>query len=273
MKITSRRRVRLSAAALATAGLAMIASPALAATAAPQHLAPYGQLTCGAGPIEPGTYTSILVTGNCWLTDFGTVVVNGDLRVAHDAKFNAVTAGTLVVDGSFFSGTNSITDIGCNVKSVGPPCTSNSSDVVMGNVYSDNALEMSWHSVTVGGWYDIVGRNQYTDNTDCSQTDPTGTPDYFTFEDGSVGGNFSYDGNRTCWMGLFRTHVGGNVYILHNHTNTTVPGIKFDSPEIATNTIAGSLNCSGNTPPPTFGDSKGKPNKAAKGKFGQCKNL
>jgi hypothetical protein len=255
------------------AGLAMIASPALAVTSAPNDLVPYGQLDCRAGPIEPGTYISILVIGNCSLTNFGTVVVNGDFRVAHDAKFNGVSDGTLIVDGSFFSGTDSITDIGCNTVSVGPPCTTDSDDVIMGNAYSDNAYEVSFHDVTVGGWFLAIGQNDYSNNVDCSQLDQTGTPDYFTFEDGSVGGNFTYQGNHTCWMGLFRTHVGGSVNIYDNLTNTTVPGIAFDSPEIATNVIHGKLNCNGNYPPPTFGDSHGKPNIAKGGKFGQCKKL
>lgn len=253
----------------------MTASPATAASAAPQgHY--YGQYTCSSGMLEPGVYTSVLVTGLCNLADFGTVVINGDLRVAHGQKFNAVTDGTLIVYGSFYSGTNSITDIGCNTVSVGPPCTTDSDDVIMGDVSSDHPLEMSFHNVSVGGDYEVYAADQdYPDNTGCTHTDLTETPDYMTFEDGSVAGNFTYDGVYTCWMGLFRTHVGGSVYVLNNRTNATVPGIAFTSPAIATNWIDGKLICKGNFPPPTLGSTHGhgKPNIAKQGKFDQCKHL
>jgi hypothetical protein len=270
MRITRRRRVGISSAALALAGLAML-GPAMSASAAPQHN--YGQYTCSSGILRPGVYSSVLVTGFCTLTNFGTVTVNGNLRVAQSATFNAVTDGTLVVYGDFWSGTNSIADIGCNKVSVGPPCTTNSNDVIGGNVYSDHALELSWHNVHVGSWVHVYSNAGYPDNTNCQQTDPTGTPDYFTFEDGSVNGNFVYQGLRTCWLGMFRDVIHGDVFIYNNRTNTTVPGIAFDSPELATNVITGALYCTGNYPKPTFGDSHGKPNIALHGKFGQCKNL
>jgi hypothetical protein len=261
MRITTRRRVRLASAVLATAGLTMIASPALAAAAAPQDLVPYGQLNCRSGPIEPGTYISILVIGNCWLTNFGTVVINGDLRVAHDAKFNGVTTGTLIVDGNFFSGTNSVTDMGM----------AGSNDVIMGNVYADNAYEMAWNNVTVGGWYDVLSQDQYTDNTDCSQTDMNGTPDGLSFVHGSVGGFFNYQANRTCTMSLLDSHVSGKVSVNGNVTNVTVPGIGYRSPQIAGNSIGGALNCANNKPAPTL--DHGPANTARGGKHGQCAHL
>ena len=273
MRITRRRRSRLSALAVAAAGLTVMASPAVAATSGPHDLVPYGQLDCRSGPIEPGVYISILVIGSCWLTDFGTVEINGDFRVAHDAKFNGATNGTFIDDGNFYAGTNAIVTLGCNVKSVGPPCTTNTPDVIKGLAYVDNALEMSAHSVTVDGNYVMVGEKDYSNNVDCSQLDLTGTPDYFTFEDGSVGGNFTYLGNHTCWMGLFRSHIKGTVSVSANLTNTTIPGIAFDSPEIASNVIGGKLSCFNNFPAPTFGDSHGKPNIAKGGKTGQCRKL
>jgi hypothetical protein len=273
MRITRRRRAAISSAALALAGMAMLTSAATGASAAPagQH---YGQYDCSSGILQPGVYSAVVVTGYCTLTEFGTVEISSVLRVAHDATLNAQTDGTLIVDGNFSSGTNSITMIGCNTKSVGPPCTTNSQDVIMGDVYSDHSLEMDFHNVSVGGSYTVYAADQdYPNNTLCTMTDPTGTPDFMTFEDGSVAGSFTYNGVETCWMGLFRTHVGGSVYVLNNRTDTLVPGIAFDSPEIATNVINGKLECKGNSPKPTFGDSHGKPNVAKKGKFDQCKNL
>jgi hypothetical protein len=272
MRITRKRGAAVSSAALALAGMAVLAIPASAASAAPDRY--YGQFVCASGILEPGSYSSIVVTGLCTLTEFGTVNDSGVFRVAHDAKFNGQTDGQLVVDGDFSTGTNSITDLGCNTVSVGPPCTTDSDDVVMGNVYSDHPLEMDFHNVNVGGYYKVYSpQDDYPNNVLCSMTDLNGTPDFMTFEDGSVGGSFTYQDVDTCWMGLFRTHIGGNAYILDNRTDTLVPGIAFDSPEIATNVINGKLICEGNYPKPTFGDSHGKPNVARGGKLDQCAHL
>lgn len=256
MRITRRRLACLSSVAMAMAGLAMIAGPAVAATSAPKDLVPYGQLDCRAGPIEPGTYISILVIGNCSLTDFGTVVVNGDFRVAHDAKFSSQNGGTLIVDGNFWSGTNSFTDMG----------QAGSDDVVMGNVYSDNPYEMLWQDMTVGGWYYIVGQNGYSDNTDCSQAGLSGAPATVTFEGGSVASYFTYSANMSCNMALLHSRIGGNVDYYGNAVNS-----RRGSLAVGGNWIGGSLNCGSNSQTPVLGGAK---KNVVKGKtHGQCKKL
>jgi hypothetical protein len=241
---------------MAIAGLAMFASPALAATSAPKDLVPYGQLDCRSGPIEPGTYISILVIGRCWLTDFGVVFVNGDFRVAHDATFTSQNGGTMIVGGNFWSGTNSFTDMG----------QPGSDDVVMGNVYSDNPYEMLWQDMTVGGWYYIVGQNGYSDNTGCSQPGPSGAPATVTFEGGSVASYFTYQGNMSCNMALLHSRVGGNVDYYGNTVGSS-PG----SLVVGGNKIGGSLNCGSNSQAPVLGGAgrnfvRGRAN-------GQCKKL
>jgi hypothetical protein len=246
----------LSSVAMAMAGLAMIASPAVAATSAPKDLVPYGQLDCRSGPIEPGTYISILVIGNCSLTDFGVVVVNGDFRVAHDAKFSSQGGGTLIVYGNFWSGTNSFTDMG----------SPGSDDVIMGNVYSDNSYEMLWQDVAVGGYYYLVGQNGYSDNTDCSQPGLSGAPATETFEHGWVGSYFSYSGNMSCTMRLLDSKIGGNVDYYGNAVNSR-PG----SLVVGGNWIRGSLNCGSNSQTPVLG---GAGKNVVRGKAGgQCKKL
>jgi hypothetical protein len=271
MRITTRKRAAVASAALALAGMVMLAGQATAASAAPQGKY-FGQYTCSSGILEPGSYSSVVIIGNCSLTDLGTVQISGVLRVAHDATFNAQTNGTLIVDGNFSSGTNSITDIGCNTALVGSPCTTDTDDVIMGDVYSDHSLEMDFQNVTVGGSYEVYAADDsYPDNTGCTMTDPSGEPDFMTFEAGSVAGNFTYDGIYTCSMSLLRAHIGGSVYVLSNRTNATLPGFANRSPELAVNVISGKLVCTGNKPKPTLGH--GKPNIARKGKFGQCKHL
>ncbi len=269
MRTTKMRRAGISSVAVALAGLAMLVIPSTIASAAPsvhnQH-----ETTCSSGYVFPGIYTSLLVIGSCQLTDIGTVVVLGDLQVGVDATFNGITNGRLVVYGDVQVDEGGTMDLGCNVRSFGLPCVINTHDVVYQGVYAHNPLEMVWHSTTVHGNYEIRGS---IDNTNCQQTDSFGQPDYFTFEDGSVTGNLHYIGLHTCWLGLFRTRVRHNVVVDDNRTNTTIPGIAGDSPELASNLIVGGLYCSGNIPPPTFGDSHGRPNVALRGKFGQCEHL
>jgi hypothetical protein len=263
MRITRRRRAGISTVVTALAGLALLASPATAASAAPQ-LSNYGQLTCSSGFIEPGVYISILVIGNCSLTDFGTVIVNGDLRVADDASFNAVTGGTLIVDGSFYSGSYSDTDIGCNVKLKNSGCTSNSNDVIWGNVYSDNALEMSFNNVQVGGWYEAVtAGDAYPNNTTCQLQDSNGNAGFMAFANGSVGGSFTWLHMHTCWMSLSNNKIGGNVHITGNRTGS--------KPTIGSNWIGGGLWCVRNQPGPVLGNNL--KNQAKHGKYGQCAKL
>jgi hypothetical protein len=247
---------------MALAGMVMLASPATAATAAPQ-LSNYGQLTCSSGIIEPGVYISILVIGNCSLTDFGTVIINGDLRVAHDASFNAVSGATLIVDGSFYSGTYSTTQIGCNVKLPNSGCTNNSSDVIWGDVYSDNPLTMSFNNVQVGGWYEVLSKDAYPDNTNCQLQDAYGNAGNMAFANGSVGGDFTFLDLHTCWLSLSNNKIGGNVLIRGNKLSNNAT--------VGSNWISGKLTCLYNIPGVSLG--KNLKNTAKKGKFAQCKKL
>jgi hypothetical protein len=257
MRITRRRRACLSSVAMAmAAGLAIIASPATAALATPNDLVPYGQLDCTSGIIEPGTYISILVIGNCSLTDFGTVYVNGDFRVAHDATFSSETGGTLIVNGNFYSGTNSFTDMG----------QQGSDDLIMGNVYSDNPYEMLWKYTTVGGWYHVVGENGFSDNTDCSQAGPGGAPATVSFEDGSVASWFTYNGNMSCNMKLLYSKIGGNVGYYGNTVSSNRGSLV-----VGGNVIRGALGCGGNSQTPVLGGAH--KNVVSGKKNGQCKNL
>jgi len=77
-----------------------------------------------------------------------------------------------------------------------------------------------------------------------------------------------YQGLRTPWLGMLRVHLQQP-----DHGPRRCRGIAFDSPELAPNVITGALYCTGSYPKPSFGDSRGKPNIALHGKFGQRKKL
>jgi len=168
------------------------------------------------------------------------------------------------VDGSFYSGSYSDTDIGCNVKLQNSGCTSNSNDVIWGNVYSDNALELSFNNVQVGGWYEAVtAGDAYPDNQNCQLQDSNGNAGFIAFANGSVGGSFTWLHMHTCWMSLSNNKIGGNVLIHGNRTRS--------KPTIGSNWIGGWLRCLGNQPGLVLGNNL--KNTVKLGKFAQCKKL
>ena len=75
------------------------------------------------------------------------------------------------------------------------------------------------------------------------------------------------DGYNGFWFGFIRNHVNGSVNL--NNNVLTDP----DGNEYVTNTIHGSLNCTGNSPAPQVGDSEGLPNQVTGVKTGQCVGL
>ena len=82
-----------------------------------------------------------------------------------------------------------------------------------------------------------------------------------------IHGSVNISGYNGFWQGFFRNTVNGSV----NFNNNVV--VDEDGNEIQTNTIHGSLNCSGNTPKPQSGDSGGSPNIVTGSEKGQCKGL
>jgi hypothetical protein len=221
------------------------------------------------GTVQPGTYRAMEIRNFCFLTDSGTVNILGNLVIDRGAVFDAVTNGDIVVGGSVEVRPGAALGLGCNKDSVGPPCLGSTSDEVVGSIIANKALAVIVHSTTVIGNFTLSGGGG--GSTSCSTTHFMGGPPFSTFEDGSVGGNLSITGMTTCWMGIFRTTVGGNVNVSDNLTNTKDP----DAPEINDNTIAGSLSCFANVPPATLGhDHPPQPKStAAGGKFGQCADL
>ena len=89
----------------------------------------------------------------------------------------------------------------------------------------------------------------------------------WTTEDNRVGGDISVRLMQSCWFGLFRNQVGGNVTV--NNNTFADP----DADEIQTNVIAGDLTCFSNSPPPQRGDSRGTKNIVAGTVSGQCRKV
>jgi hypothetical protein len=88
-----------------------------------------------------------------------------------------------------------------------------------------------------------------------------------TIEDSHINGSVTIAGYNGFWMGFIRNNVRGSVNLNNNVLEDP------DGNEYVTNTIHGSLKCSGNSPAPQVGDSGGSPNRVTGAKTGQCASL
>lgn len=127
---------------------------------------------------------------------------------------------------------------------------------ISGGVRSQDAASVQIHFSAINGGVNLSGG-----------AGPFGGPfdiTWNTIEDSVINGSVNITGYDGFWQGFFRNTVNGTV----NFNNNTV--VDPDGNEVQTNTIHGSLNCSGNTPSPQQGDSEGSPNEVSGHKTGQC---
>ena len=128
-----------------------------------------------------------------------------------------------------------------------------------GGVHATDPASVQIHFATINGGIDIHGGSG-----------PFGPPFDVTWnaiEDNVIHGGVVIDGYDGFWFGFIRNHVDGTVKLRNNVLEDP------DGNEYVTNTIHGSLQCSGNSPAPQVGDSEGLPNVVTGSKSGQCTNV
>jgi hypothetical protein len=138
--------------------------------------------------------------------------------------------------------------LGCSPE-VG--CKTLTPDRIHGNVIADHPLDVIVQSGTIYGNVSVTGGGG---GRNCKKNPILHSPNFSTVEDTDVRGSVSFASLRSCWFGLIRDHIHGNV---------SLRGNKFadpDADEVVTNVIFGNVSCPGNSPAPQKGDSKGKPN-------------
>lgn len=225
---------------LFTAGAALASSAALIIPAGPATAAP-NSTTCGNGELPSGTYTSVLVTGDCTVPAGAKITIRGNLTVARGAVFDAQNAPSdITIGGSVFGGRGSMVGLGCTLahgcESGGPY----SSISVRGNIVLNHVFDAALNGLEVGG-------NVVSNGGGGGFVLPEGFIP-FSMKDDTIHGNVVVQGLTTTWFGLIRSTVDGNV-VLHN--------IKLDDPdgnEVVANTIGSNLICSGLSPAPQLGD-------------------
>jgi hypothetical protein len=247
---------------------------------------------CRGGDVPPGTYTWVVITGQCY-APVGTVTVRHDLTVAPGALLDAVTPGdpaagpvvpaTVFIGGNVFVGPGAVLLFGCspNISCSSPPGITN--DRIGGNITGWGALGIVVHSTSIGGSVSVVGGGG---GVNCNTTPPTppsvatapvpwsedasldNTPVYTDFEDNSIGGNLNISGLQSCWLGSLREQVGGSVSISNNTLADP------DAVEVGSNLISGNMNCFGNSAGGVstvqYGDSGASPNLVGGWASGQC---
>jgi hypothetical protein len=232
-----------------------------------------GPTTCEGGSIAPGTYASLKITGFCTV-DQGSVKVLGSVEVEENAGLIAAFGNgpQLAVGGRLLVESNAVLVLGCEPEqftcindpdqSVG---TFASKGTVYGSLVASNPLAVIVHNAYIGRNLRIHGGGGGL-NCD-SQSALFGSPAYATVEDTSVVHNLSVSDMKTCWLGIFRTTVGGQFTY---HGNSTFDP---DGNEVNTNVVRGDLMCSEDSPAAQVGDSGGFPNTVFGTASGECASL
>jgi hypothetical protein len=130
---------------------------------------------------------------------------------------------------------------------------------ISGGVHATDPASVQIHFMRINGGLAITGGSG-----------PFGGPFGITWnaiEDNQINGGASVDGYNGFWFGFIRNHVNGAVMLTNNVLADP------DGNEYVTNSIHGSLQCSGNAPAPQRGDSEGNVNQVTGAKIGQCRNV
>ncbi len=247
----------------------LIPGPAIASAAS--------EYTCNGGAIPAGTYTRLIVAGDCTIPS-GTVVVHGGVTVLPGKALNAsgmagpndttLAGGNMKVWGGISVGKDGILLLGCSPSMTCVPKDSLSE--VHGGIRANQALAVILHGNTIWGRVSIVGGGgglSCAPNAALSAAvgiPVAAVPAYSTLENNTVYGGVTVSGLQSCWFGAIRNTVRGTVSVTNNKMADP------DANEVVTNTIRGSLLCSGNDPKPQVGDSAGTMNKVTGSQLGQC---
>jgi hypothetical protein len=291
-------------------GLIAIAAPASAAAPLHGHHPYQYNYDCTGGNVPAGTYGTLTISGVCTATT-GSINVRGDVNVQNGALFDDITAGdgpanpqtssltgyaglapagtplisaTIDVGGDIWVGKGAALLLGCSPDISCPEGIT--TDTVDGSINAYEALGVVVHSTQIGGNVSLIdGGNGVAGAAACTTVPAPWSEDtllteaqlpvYSDLEEDVIGGSVTINGQESCWQGVLRNEVGGNLWF-----NNNVMGDP-DGNEVGNNLVTGSMGCIGNSPgtppPPTpmstgvqFGDSGAGPSIVGGQAYGQC---
>ena len=241
----------LGAGGLALGVLAVSTSPAAAA----------GPKVCAGTVSSPGvlagTYSSnVLIEGACEVNG-GPALVDGNLTLSPGAVLLAAFAlddhtgrgsSSLSVRGNLDVQSGASLLLGCepgHFTCLDDPApedpTLSSQGQVSGNLIEQEPLGVVVHNSI------IDGNVQETGGGGGASCEPTGvfaafgSPVYSDYEDTTVHGNLSVTGLSSCWLGVARVRVSGNLSMIKDQLADP------DAIEILANHISGNLSCQQNS--------------------------
>ena len=224
----------------------MAAGAATATAAAP---------VCGTATGPPGvlvgTYNSnVIVEGTC-LVNSGLAVVRGNLTVMPGGTLVAAfglnhrgaspAGSSLRINGNLIGQAGATLLVGCTPRSfpciddTGKPPTLSSRTRVFGNLTSAGTLSTIVHNDTINGNVSQTGGGG---GFNC---EPEEHEAFSAYEDTTINGNVTVQRLESCWLGLNRLRVQGNVRIVENRL------FNKDAIEILANHIGGNLACRENS--------------------------
>jgi len=206
-----------------------------------------------------GTYHgNVTVTGLC-VVDSGAAVINGNLVIAAGGAVGAAFAlnhatgtgtSSLTVRGNVTVGAGGVLSLGC--EPAGEPCpddpAATTAHRVLGSVTAWSPLGVVFYGDHIGGSVMVsVGGG----GVSCDPPFPgifaaVNSPPFSDAEDNVIGGNLTFTGLKSCWLGSIRNKVGGNVTI----TSNTLADPTADM--IVSNHVGGNLVCFDDSPAAQF---------------------
>lgn len=268
------RRLTTILLAAVTAALGSLVGAGAASAAPMRNVTCSGSWQSGPGMLMSGTYSHVTVAGVCLVPDGQSITIRGGMTLQPGAQLLAFfTSQQMAIYGGISVGQGAVLGLGCSAElgcdgsNDNPP----SQDVVHGDIVADGAMAMYLNGDTVYGNVSFLGGGAGRDCTDPNPESSIGHD--LVVKDNDFHGTVTLQGWAGCWMGFIRNTVHGVVTIADNYANPLWLAQGPDSTEVATNTIWGALNCSGNTPAAQLGDSGGSLNTVHGSATGECVSL
>lgn len=258
MRLTA--RVKILGAIAFAAAMAFPAGPALARPVS----SPYPALHCTGGNIPSGTYSNIVVTGECTVPAGAHVRVIGNITVGQRATLDAQSApSTITVGGNVIGLPGAFVGLGCQppemVGNSAHPCTEpyqseHSTIRVQGTVGVTDPRVVMLNGITVNGSIWVAGG---------------GSAIPWSIKNNTVRQDITVVGSTTEWLGVMFNRVGGNVTLVRIRITDEHPGAP--GLYVVQNMIRRNLYCNGITPGVSPGFVPGAVNIVGGRAFGQCK--
>ncbi len=248
---------------LTAATVLALVSLSAAAAVAPAS----GPYVCSGSFGKPGVLSGrypsgVVVRGVC-ASKFGNAHVFGTLLVTRGSSLAAAWGlnqrthkggSSLTVTGSLVINQGATAVLGCKVNADGSgfPClddpnpnhpTLKSAVRVSGNIVESAPLAVIVHNSLIGGSIRETGGGG---GLSCAppKSGPFAklmSPVYSDYEDSSVAGSLRVSGLTSCWLGVARVLVHGNLSMINDKLGDP------DAIEIISNHIGGNLSCAGNS--------------------------